>query len=204
MTRPRFWTRFRSALAALGVLSAAVGVIALAVPANASAAPQAAPAASAMTKVVQYATAIRNGHSEHGWRGGKVPYSWDGGHGAKPGPTLGSCVGYTGSIHPCPADKTVGTDCSGFVRWVYDLAIGHDVLGPGSTNDELATGHLHKTAKPQPGDLVYYGSSTTNTHHVGIYVGGGKMIDALETGTNVETDSVQAASDLLGYFHYTA
>jgi prepilin-type processing-associated H-X9-DG protein len=156
-----------------------------------------------MTAVVRYATAIEHGHPEKGWHGGRVPYSWAGGHAAKPGPTLGSCIGYTGSIHPCPADHTVGVDCSGFARWVYALAFRHDVLGPGSTNDELWTGHLHKVRSPRPGDLVYYGTSQTNTHHVGIYIGKGRMIDALKTGTNVETDSVHVSSDLLGYYHYT-
>ena len=194
----------RAVLALFVVTVAALGMLALAGPADAQPAPaDTAKATPVLTKVVQYATAIEHGHSEHGWRGGKLPYSWGAGHGSHPGPSLGTCVGYTGSIHPCPADHTTGVDCSGFARWVYSLAFGRDVLGAGNTNDEVQNSHMHRVQNPKPGDLVFYGSSTANTHHVGVYIGNGKMIDALETGTDVETDSVHVASELLGYYHYS-
>jgi cell wall-associated NlpC family hydrolase len=41
----------------------------------------------------------------------------------------------------------------------------------------------------QPGDLVFFGSSAAGIHHVGIYVGGGSMIDAPYTGVDVRYDS---------------
>jgi cell wall-associated NlpC family hydrolase len=40
----------------------------------------------------------------------------------------------------------------------------------------------------QPGDLVFFASNTSNPstiHHVGIYIGGGQMIEAPHTGTQV-------------------
>jgi cell wall-associated NlpC family hydrolase len=37
----------------------------------------------------------------------------------------------------------------------------------------------------EPGDLVFFGS---DLHHVGIYVGGGNMIDAPYTGVNVRVE----------------
>ena len=150
-------------------------------------------------QIVAYAQAIADGDAEPGWDGGHVPYSWGGGHAGSPGPSLGTCLGYTGPS-PCLANQTTGVDCSGLVRWVFDLAYGSDVLGAGNTNSQIAqTTHV---TTPQPGDLVFYGSSTTNTHHVGIYIGNGEMIDALETGTVVRQDSVNVASDLLGYYRY--
>ena len=39
----------------------------------------------------------------------------------------------------------------------------------------------------QPGDLVFYGNPV---HHVGIYVGGGKMIEAPHTGAWVRYASI--------------
>lgn len=152
---------------------------------------------------MHYARAIEHGHKETGWHGGRVPYSWGAGHATRAHPTLGTCSGYTGSIQPCPADSTKGVDCSGFTRWVYSLAFGRDVFGSGNTNDQVQHKHMKKVNHPKPGDLAFYGSSTSNTHHVGIYVGHGKMIDALRTGTNVETDSVHVLSDLIGYYHYS-
>jgi cell wall-associated NlpC family hydrolase len=46
----------------------------------------------------------------------------------------------------------------------------------------------------QPGDLVFFGS---DLHHVGIYVGGGQMIEAPHTGVPVRYASIYR-SDLVG------
>lgn len=159
-----------------------------------------APAPTTGSVIVQYATDIKNGKAEPGWGGGSVPYSWGGGHGTNPGPSYGTCAGYTGSIQPCPATSTIGVDCSGFTRWVYKLAYGVDVLGGGNTNNQIA--RMRRVTSPQPGDLVFYGTSSSNTHHVGVYIGSGKMINALKTGTYVRTDNVSVMSDLVGYYRY--
>jgi cell wall-associated NlpC family hydrolase len=50
----------------------------------------------------------------------------------------------------------------------------------------------------QPGDLVFYGSSGPTSHHVGLYVGGGQMIEAPYTGADVRYASIYR-SDLLPY-----
>jgi cell wall-associated NlpC family hydrolase len=47
-----------------------------------------------------------------------------------------------------------------------------------------------------PGDLVFFGTPN-NVYHVGIYIGGGDMIDAPATGQNVSISSIYW-SDLLG------
>jgi cell wall-associated NlpC family hydrolase len=39
----------------------------------------------------------------------------------------------------------------------------------------------------QPGDLVFFGSPV---HHVGIYVGGGKMINSPYSGASVRIEAV--------------
>ena len=46
----------------------------------------------------------------------------------------------------------------------------------------------------EPGDLVFFGS---DIHHVGIYVGGGNMIHAPQTGAVVRINSVDR-SDYAG------
>ena len=158
-----------------------------------------APAPVPTSKIVKVATDIMTGKAVTPWKSGAVPYVWGGGHGAV-GPSTGTCAGYTGSIKPCPATKTVGVDCSGLSRWVYQQAYGRDIFGGVNTNGQIAK--LKKVSTPQPGDLVYFGSSPSNTHHVGIYIGNGRMINALRTGTSVKTDNVSIMSDLVGYYRY--
>lgn len=159
------------------------------------------PSGSTLAKIIAYAQAIENGSAEPGWGGGRIPYSWGGGHGSKPGPSLGTCSGYTGSIHPCPASSTVGVDCSGFSRWVYSLAYGSDVLGSGNTDSQLARMHKVSASAAQPGDLVFFGT-LSDTHHVGIYIGNNQMINAYATGTYIQTNTVSGQSDLVGYYAY--
>jgi cell wall-associated NlpC family hydrolase len=47
-----------------------------------------------------------------------------------------------------------------------------------------------------PGDLIFFGTPS-NVYHVGIYIGGGEMIDAPATGLTVSISSIYWA-DLLG------
>ncbi|MEV7009347.1 NlpC/P60 family protein [Streptosporangium sp. NPDC051022] len=157
-----------------------------------------------LNRVITVAHAIEAGQGQPGWRGGKIPYSWGGGHDEAPGPSLGTCAGYHGAITPCPAADTRGLDCSGLTRWVYRLAYGRDVLGPGNTNDHLRRLTRIPAAAARPGDLVFYGEigKRVKTHHVGIYIGQGRMINALRTGTRVRTDPLTAVKDFAGYFRY--
>jgi cell wall-associated NlpC family hydrolase len=50
----------------------------------------------------------------------------------------------------------------------------------------------------QPGDLVFFGSSGESSHHMGLYVGDGQMIEAPYTGANVRYGSIYR-SDLVPY-----
>jgi peptidoglycan DL-endopeptidase CwlO len=50
----------------------------------------------------------------------------------------------------------------------------------------------------RPGDLVFYGSSGESSHHMGLYIGGGQMIEAPYTGTTIREASIYRA-DLLPY-----
>ncbi|NYF38899.1 hypothetical protein HDA43_001058 [Streptosporangium sandarakinum] len=160
---------------------------------------------AALNRVTSIAFSIEAGGHRPGWSGGSIPYSWGGGHDAAPGPSYGTCQGYTGRIRPCPATTTLGLDCSGLARWVYHLAYGRDVLGPGNTDDHVRRLTRVPADQARPGDLVFYGKvgkRTVKTHHVGIYVGGGEMVNALRTGTEVRIDPVTAVKGLAGYFRY--
>jgi cell wall-associated NlpC family hydrolase len=79
-----------------------------------------------------------------------------------------------------------GFDCSGLVMYCYaqlGISLPHNAAMQYADCTPVAHG------SEQPGDLVFFGSSAGGIHHVGIYVGGGSMIDAPYTGVDVRYDS---------------
>lgn len=83
-------------------------------------------------------------------------------------------------------------DCSGFTQWVFAQ---HGINLPRVTWSQIAAGT--PTANPQPGDLV----SQNGGSHVGIYIGNGQMISALNPQQGTMVHSVNAMS-LDGYFTF--
>lgn len=91
-----------------------------------------------------------------------------------------------------------GFDCSGLVDWSL-LQAGVSIPGVwlGSDGDHGATAEELYQAIPavsmsdlQPGDLVFWDDGTTSVQHVGMYVGNGDVIDAPETGENVQIQPI--------------
>ncbi|WP_434994006.1 NlpC/P60 family protein [Arthrobacter sp. Ld5] len=74
-------------------------------------------------------------------------------------------------------------DCSAFVQWVYAQ---HGIDLPRTTWSQFAT--MTPTSNPQPGDLV----SQNGGGHVGIYLGDGQMISALNASQGTIVHSVNA------------
>jgi cell wall-associated NlpC family hydrolase len=73
-----------------------------------------------------------------------------------------------------------GFDCSGLTMYVWARA---GVSLPHSAAAQYGAGTPVSRADLQPGDLVFFGSPI---YHVGIYVGGGNMIEAPHTGDVVK------------------
>ena len=86
-------------------------------------------------------------------------------------------------------------DCSGLTMVAYEaveVRLPHNALAQYQAT-AAATVPLDSL---QPGDLVYFGPDLAAIGHVGIYVGGGDMIDAPHTGAFVRVESIHW-SDLL-------
>jgi peptidoglycan DL-endopeptidase CwlO len=78
-----------------------------------------------------------------------------------------------------------GFDCSGLTMWAWSHA---GVSLPHSSAMQYAVLPHVAQSDLQPGDLVFFYSPI---HHVGLYVGGGSMIDAPFTGTVVQMRPVE-------------
>lgn len=80
----------------------------------------------------------------------------------------------------------VAFDCSGLTEACYN-SVGISL--PHNAQAQYDHGFkLSKVAVLEPGDLVFFGGSVTTIEHVGVYIGGGAMIDAPHTGANVRVD----------------
>ncbi|MBO8191148.1 bifunctional lytic transglycosylase/C40 family peptidase [Streptomyces oryzae] len=83
-------------------------------------------------------------------------------------------------------------DCSGLTKAAY-AKVG--VKLPRVANDQYNTGPHPKRSELLPGDLVFFANDLTSSrsiHHVGIYVGGGKMINAPYTGAKIRYDPIDS------------
>lgn len=81
-----------------------------------------------------------------------------------------------------------GFDCSGFTMYVYSnfgVSLPHNAAAQQASTTPVPSG------QEQPGDLVFFGDPA---YHVGIYAGGGSMIDAPCTGRYVSYDSIAGAA----------
>lgn len=75
-------------------------------------------------------------------------------------------------------------DCSGLTQAAWKAA---GVSLPRTTWDQVKVGQRIATDALQPGDLVFFYDDIS---HVGMYIGGGKMIHAPKPGANVRVESI--------------
>lgn len=101
-----------------------------------------------------------------------VPYSWGGGGPSGPTRGIGRGAG------------TVGFDCSGLTQYAWAPWTHLDRIA----NDQYHDGRHVSVAQAEPGDLLFWATSTSNwrtIHHVAIYAGHHRIIEAPHTGANV-------------------
>jgi len=102
----------------------------------------------------------------------------------KPKPTLGQRVvkialREVGVPYRWGGESPSGFDCSGLVRWSY-LRIGIDL--PHSSYALSGLGRNVPRAHMKPGDVLFFNGDG----HVGLYIGGGRMVHAPYSGRDVE------------------
>lgn len=76
-----------------------------------------------------------------------------------------------------------GFDCSGLASLVYRA---RGVSVPRDADAQAVKGKVAPRLALSPGDLLFY-ATRGNVHHVSIYAGNGRMVQAPRTGSNVQT-----------------
>jgi cell wall-associated NlpC family hydrolase len=95
---------------------------------------------------------------------------------------------YVGSPYRWGGMSPAGFDCTGFVLWVYSqfgISLPHDESG------QLASGPRVSAADLQPGDvLVFANTYRRGLSHVGIYIGSGQFVHAVDESHGVMVSNV--------------
>lgn len=103
-----------------------------------------------------------------------VQYVWGGGNGR------GATTGIPGPAGD-PGDR-VGFDCSGLMLYAFN---GAGVSLPRVSRNQYDAGRRVPISDLQPGDLVFYKKPGAPIHHVAMYIGDDRMIEAPYTGSEV-------------------
>lgn len=98
---------------------------------------------------------------------------------------------YLGTPYVWGGSKPGGFDCSGLLQYVWAQK---GVKIPRTTYQQIKAGMEVPLKSLQPGDAVFFGSSS-NPHHVGMYIGHGQFVEAPHTGAQVRISNL---NDRLG------
>lgn len=84
------------------------------------------------------------------------------------------------------SDPHTGADCSGFVKYVMQHGAG--VSMNRSSRQQASQGVAISASQMQPGDLLFYGSSS-GINHVAMYIGDGQIVHASTYSTGIKTST---------------
>ena len=101
---------------------------------------------------------------------------------SRPGKVVSLAMGYRGVPYVWGGCSPSGFDCSGLVKYVYSKV---GITLPHSSSMQYSYGTPVSKGNLKPGDIVFF---YRPIHHVGIYIGDGKMVDA--TGSRVQISNV--------------
>jgi peptidoglycan DL-endopeptidase RipA len=122
-----------------------------------------------------------------------TPYAWAGGNSF--GPTFGVCDASNGAPNDC---HVFGFDCSGLAMygWGPFLTMPHFAAA-----QYWVAGHFHPSPGAlRPGDLVFwsYNGMASGIHHVAMYIGNGRIIEAPFSGGFIRIASLWEYGSIFG------
>lgn len=103
----------------------------------------------------------------------------------RPADLVDTAKRYEGIRYLWAGTSQYGFDCSGFTYAVYR---SHGIDIPRDSGPQSKAGASVKSSQLQPGDLIFFANrgGKGTVHHVGMFIGGGKMIHAPNASKNVE------------------
>jgi len=111
---------------------------------------------------------------------------------------LQAALGRRGSEYEWGATGPTEFDCSGLTSWAYRQA---GITIPRTSRQQWTAGKAVSLDALEPGDLLFYDDGTGNPstiHHVGMFVGDGRMVDAPTEGQLVDVRSMRGDGHLIG------
>jgi cell wall-associated NlpC family hydrolase len=112
-----------------------------------------------------------------------------GGSGAGHAAAASIALRYLGVPYVYGGASPSGFDCSGLVMYVYaqlGISLPHYTVAQWNATQPVSS--------PAPGDLVFF----NGLGHVGIYIGGGRFVNAPHTGSVVRIDSISSFGGYVG------
>jgi cell wall-associated NlpC family hydrolase len=109
---------------------------------------------------------------------------------------------YLGTPYVWGGESPKGFDCSGLLQFVWGK-IG--VRIPRVTYDQWQAGKAVSRGALRPGDAVFFRGSDARGNlpgHVGMYIGGGRFIEAPHTGATVRISRLGGRKDYVGARRY--
>lgn len=88
-------------------------------------------------------------------------------------------------------DPVNGADCSGFVQTIYRT---YGIELPRVAADQAYAGEQIPVSDAQPGDLIFYKDSSGYIHHVVMYAGDGKTVEAKGRAYGIVSDDVSSTA----------
>lgn len=96
-------------------------------------------------------------------------------------------LSYVGAPYVFGGTNRSGFDCSGFTKYVYAQ---FGVSLPRTSFEQFDSGTPVSMDNLQPGDLVFFTTYARGASHVGIYIGGGRFVQAANPNSGVEVSNL--------------
>ena len=96
---------------------------------------------------------------------------------------------YVGTPYVWGGTTPRGFDCSGFTQYVLSL---EGITVPRNSYEQFHVGKTVQQAELQPGDLIFFTTYAPGPSHLGIYIGDGKFVHALNQNTGVITSALDS------------